>query len=147
MHPYIPHLLADIANAHRTEIQNEKSEEESLENHFREIDRWTNRDTPEHTFGYYCGLKKEDFPPAEQLSDEEMILVRNAFEKMMFTWNHGIDLPETLPPAFAYQLVIDSLEMETSIINMGMMHFDFCTGYAPDCAFKEYCPCLKIWEK
>jgi hypothetical protein len=28
-----------------------------------------------------------------------------------------------------------------------MMSFDFCTGYAPDCVFKEYCPCREFWDK
>lgn len=27
------------------------------------------------------------------------------------------------------------------------MRFDFCTGYSPDCVFKEHCPCLKIWNE
>lgn len=22
--------------------------------------------------------------------------------------------------------------------------FDFCTGYTPDCVFKQYCTCLEI---
>jgi hypothetical protein len=43
----------------------------------------------------------ENFPPADQLSDREMKMIRKAFENMMYTWNHGIDLPESLPVAFA----------------------------------------------
>ena len=27
------------------------------------------------------------------------------------------------------------------------MHFDFCSGYAPDCELKEHCPCLEIWNE
>jgi hypothetical protein len=37
--------------------------------------------------------------------------------------------------------------MKTNIVNSGDMTFDFCTGYAPDCIFKEYCPCLEIWNE
>ncbi len=37
--------------------------------------------------------------------------------------------------------------METNIVNSGSMSFDFCSGYAPDCEFKEYCPCLEIWNE
>jgi hypothetical protein len=145
MHPYIPHLLADIAAAHCTEIPEEKIPQ-TIEEHFQEIDKWVSGEDPDHTFGYYCGLDSENFPPAEQLTDEEMLLIRKEFEKMMYTWNHGIDLPEKLPVAFAYKMTIDSLDVKTNIVNSGQMSFDFCSGYAPDCVFKEYCPCLEYWD-
>lgn len=145
MHPYLPHLLADIAAAHRTEIPGEISHQTMAE-HFEEIETWVSGEEPEHTFGYYCGLDPEYFPPAEQLTEEEMILIRQAFERMMFTWNHGIDLPEKLPVAFAYKMIVDSLTMKTTIANSGNMSFDFCSGYAPDCVFKEYCRCLEYWN-
>lgn len=145
MHPYIPHLLADIVAAHRAEIREEKFPQ-TIEEHFDEIEKWVSGEESEHTFGYYCGLSSENFPPAEQLTDEEIILVRRAFEEMMFTWNQGIDLPEKLPVAFAYKMIVDSLNMKTTIVNSGNMSFDFCSGYAPDCAFKEYCPCQEYWN-
>ena len=145
MHPYIPHLLFDIAAAHRTGIS-EEIFSQTMEEHFEEIDKWVSGELPEHTFGYYCGLKSENFPPAVQLADEELILIRKAFEKMMNTWNHGIDLPEKLPVAFAYKMIVDSLNTKTAIVNSGQMSFDFCSGYAPGCVFKEYCPCLEYWN-
>jgi hypothetical protein len=145
MHPYIPHLLSDIAAAHCTEIPEEKIPQ-TMEEHFEEIDKWVNGEEPKHTFGYYCGLQSENFPPPEQLTDEEMVLIRNAFEKMMHTWNQGLDLPENLPVAFAYKMIVDSLNMKTDIVNSGQMHFDFCSGYAPECVFKEFCPCLEYWN-
>mgnify|MGYP003434066639 FL=1 len=146
MHPYIPHLLADIAAACREDIPEEETEQ-TLEEHFEAIERWVSGEEVEHTFGYYCGLDAEIFPPADQLSDKEMKTIIKAFEKMMYTWNHGIDLPKSLPAAFAYKMTVDSLNMKTSIVNSGSMSFDFCSGNAPDCIFKEYCPCLKIWNE
>ncbi|HTN08488.1 hypothetical protein [Agriterribacter sp.] len=143
MHPYLPHLLADIAAAHRTEIPEEETEQ-TIEEHLEAADRWVSGEEPEHTFGYYCGLHPESFPPVDQLSDEEMKMIRNAFEKMMYTLNHGIDLPESLPAAFAYKIIVDSLDWKANIVNSGFMSFDFCSGYAPDCIFKAYCSCLKI---
>lgn len=145
MHPYIPHLLTDIAAAHSTEIPGEKFPQ-TTEAHFEEIDRWVSGEEPERSFGYYCGLDRENFPPAEQPADEEMILICEAFKKMMFSWNQGIDLPEKLPAAFAYKMTVDTLSMKTNIVNSGQMTFDFCTGYAPDCIFKAYCTCLAHWD-
>lgn len=146
MHPYIPHLLSDIASAHRKEIPEEQDTEQSIEEHFEEIDRWVNGEITEYTFGYYCGLEADNFPPPEQLKEEEMRSVMDAFEKMMLTWNLMFDLPESLPTSFAYSLMVNSLNRETSIVNSGCIHLDFCSGYAPDCELKEYCPCLKIWN-
>ncbi|MEO8960850.1 MAG: hypothetical protein ABI325_03150 [Ginsengibacter sp.] len=84
MHPYIPHLLTDIAAAHRTEIP-EEIFPQTMEDHFEEIDKWVSGEEPDNTFGYYCGLHSENFPPPDQLTDEEIILIRKAFEKMMYT--------------------------------------------------------------
>lgn len=139
------HLLTDIATAHRTEIPKEKFPQR-IEEEFEEIEKWISREEPEHTFGYYCGLRPENFPPAEQLTDEEMILIRQAFEKMMHTWNQKIDLPKKLPVAFAFRMMVDSLNIKTTIVNSGNMSFDFCAGYAPGCVFKEYCPLLRTLE-
>ncbi len=148
MHPYIPFLLDDIAAAQRQEIPEYEEPEQDMEDYFEEIERWfEGEEEHKHTFGYYCGLNSENFPPPEQLTDEEMVLVRKAFEKMMYTWNQGVDFPENLPPAFAYKLTVDMLNEKTNIPNSGFMTFDFCSGYAPDCIFKEYCPCLEIWNE
>jgi len=147
MHPYLPHLLSDIAAACRKEVPEEEVRPQTMEEHFKEVDCWIAGEEPPHTFGYYCGLEVENFPQAEQLTKDEMIIIRKAFEQMMFTWNQGIDLPETLPVAFAYKMIVDSLNMKTNIANSGCMTFDFCSGYATDCVFNEYCRCLEIWNE
>ena len=145
MHPYLTHLLADIAAAHCTTTF-ERKPDVTIEKHFEEVEAWIAGNEPEHTFGYYCGLQAVNFPPATQLTEKEMKLVCRAFEHMMFTWNHGIDLPKILPIAIAYKMTVDTLDSKTTIVNSGMLSFDFCTGYAPDCVFKQYCPCLRYWK-
>ena len=146
MHPYIPHLLADIAAAHRSEELAELQKPQTFEEEMEEVERYVSED-PEHTLSYYCGLKKEDFPPAEQLSVSDMKAVIKAFDAMLSTWNLSIDIPKKLPAAFAYTLMVDTLNKKTMITNYGFVSFDFCTGYAPECELKEYCPCLKTWNK
>ena len=147
MHPYLPHLLTDIAAAHRTEIPTEKKSPVSFEEEMEEIEKWVEGEEPAHTFGYHCGLDTINFPPPEQLTDEEMKQVIKAFGQMMFSWNLDISLPEKLPIPIAYKMTVDTLDSKTTIVNSGFMGFDFCTGYAPDCIFKEYCPCLEIWNR
>ena len=57
----------------------------------------------------------------------------------MFTWNLDIDLPENFPTALRYSFLIKTLNEKTAIVNSGFMSFDYCSGYALDCVFKEYC--------
>lgn len=147
MHPYLTHLLADIAAAHRIEIPREQTPSISFEEEMEEIEKWVKGEEPDYTFGYYCGLEAINFPPPEQLTDNEMKKVLKAFNRMMFSWNLDISLPEKLPISIAYKMTVDTLDSKTSIVNSGFMGFDFCTGYAPDCVFKEYCPCLEIWNR
>lgn len=146
MHPYIPHLLEDIAAAHRTEDEAEEYYPQTFEEEMEEVERWVSEDPP-HSFGYYCGLQAEQFPPAGQLADEDMKLVCDAFDKMMQTWNLDIDFPDNIPIPFAYKLTVDTLNRKTMIAKSGFVSFDFCTGYAPDCELKEFCPCLKYWNE
>ncbi len=72
MHPYLPHLLTDITAAHRTEIHVEDQREPSFEEHISEVENWLEGKEPTHSFGYYCGLDATNFPPPEQLNDEEI---------------------------------------------------------------------------
>ncbi|MBC7873321.1 MAG: hypothetical protein H7Y01_04955 [Ferruginibacter sp.] len=72
MHPYLPHLLTDIAAAHRTEIPVEQKPTISFEEEMEEIVKWVEGEEPLHTFGYHCGLDTINFPPPEQLTDKEM---------------------------------------------------------------------------
>ncbi len=111
------------------------------EDNFEALERWLYEDPP-NTFGDYCGLKVEDFPPSEQLSDEDMKTVCKAFKKMMYSWNLDIDLPAKLPISIAYTMTVDTLNQKTAIVNEGFMTFDYCSGSPEGCAFKAYCPCI-----
>lgn len=147
MHPYLPHLLSDISAACRMDTAPAFDRAQSIEEHLEEVEQWLAGEEPPHTFGYYCGLDAANFPPPEQLSLQDMKKVCKAFREMMFSWNLDIDLPEKLPLPIAYKMMVDTLNTKTTIVSIGTIGFDFCTGYAPDCIFKEYCPCLEIWNE
>ena len=146
MHAYIPHLIADIIAAHRPQLEELPKAAQSIEEELEEAERWVSGEEPAHSFGYYCGLEMINFPPTEQLTEGEMKLVCDAFKKMMFSWNIDISLPEKLPMPIAYKMMVDTLGSKTEIVNFGFIGFDYCTGYAPECVFAEYCPCLEFWN-
>lgn len=147
MHPYLPHLFSDISNAYRAEIPEEAPQPAmTFEEEMEEIENWVEGEEAEHSFGYYCGLDTINFPPPDQLTGDELKTIIEAFGHMMFSWNLEISLPEKLPLPIAYAITVDTLNSKTSIPKCGFLGFDFCTGYAPDYIFKEYCPCLEIWN-
>lgn len=151
MHPYLPHLLSDIAAAHQNvpkgNANEQKTKKASLEQTFEEIDRWVAGEDLLHTVGYYCGLQPIDFPPTEQLENGDLEQVCEAFKQMMLSWNLAIELPDDLPLPMAYSLMVDLLNTKTIIPTNGTIVFDFCTGYTPECDLKSYCPCLEFWNE
>ncbi len=146
MHPYLPHLLSDITAAHFSE-QSIPATAKTFEEEMEEIEQWVAGKTAPYTFGYWCGLSAENFPPAAQLTDADLLLVCEAMSKMMNSYNIAIDLPGELPTPLKYDFTLSVLTEKIAIPISGIMHYDFCTGNAPDCAFKEYCPCLKYWNE
>lgn len=140
MHPYIPHLLKDIAAAHRMEKpcqEREKSFAEILE----EISRM--KEERKYTFGYFCGLQKEDFPPSNQLLKKDMKMVCSAFKKMMRSWNLHCWLPKGLPADLAYNLLVRTLERKINPLESGLVQFNYCSLNPAKCLLGQYCTCLQ----
>ncbi len=147
MHPYIPHLLEDIKNAHRYDCSDSRQESKmTFEEEMEEVEKWaTGIDIPP-TLGHQCNLSFEQFPPVEMLTEDEMKIIIYALHEMLSTWNMEADIPSEVPTSRAYPLIISLLKEEAWYLPGGTLHFDFCDGYAPDCELKEYCPCLEYWK-
>jgi hypothetical protein len=146
MQSYINHLLADIAEACREEQREAYSaaagenDLEAIERYFEEVERWLENE-PEHDFSYYSGLQKEQFPPPEKLTNEQMEAVSLAFERLLFTWNIGVEMPEKLSVARKYSLLISVLERKVAIVENGFETIEFCSYDPPSCPFNEWCTC------
>jgi hypothetical protein len=152
MQSYINHLLSDISEACREEqpeaysFASPDNDMEAMERYFEEVERWLNSD-PEHDFSYYCGLQKEQFPPPEKLTGEQMESVIQALKKLLFSWNIGVDLPEQLPVCKKYTLMVGILERKVAIVDSGFETIEFCTCDPPSCPLNEWCSCREIWYK
>jgi len=146
MRRYIHQLLEDIKNAHRPRDQ--KKSEPTFEEEMEAVENWAQgRGQIPQSLSVQCGLSIEQFPPVERLSEEDIELIMDAFQEMVSTWNLAVDFPENLPLARAYPLLINILSREAWYLPGGTLHFDFCTGNAPDCELKEYCPCLEYLKE
>jgi hypothetical protein len=152
MQSYINHLLSDITEACREEQRETfssasgENDVEAIERYFEEVERWLEQE-PEHDFSYYCGLQKEQFPPAEQLTNEQLEAVSLAFEKLLFTWNIGVEMPDKLPAAQKYNLLISVLERKVAIVESGFETIEFCSYDPPSCPFNEWCTCKELGLK
>ena len=145
MHPYIKYLLQDIKKAERSENENLiPSHPSSFEEEMVEIERYISGEG-QRPFSYFTGLKRNNFPPNEQLSEEDIKLVMQTWIKMFKTWNASIDFPRYMPLREQYEFLRNSvLETDFTPVNSGCIHFDFCSGHAPDCDWGKYCQCLDV---
>ena len=124
MHPYLPpSIIRHKSGRERTEIPNEPERKISYEEEMEEVERWLEGEEPDHTFGYYCGLDADNFPPPEQLTKKDMKKVCEAFERMMFTWNLDISLPKNFPVSLQYSFLVRTLNEKTAIVNSGFTRF------------------------
>lgn len=144
MEAYITHLLSDIQQAERPEQPTlHYVYPGSVEDNPEEYDRWPESD-PLYTFGYYCGLQQAQFPPAHMLSTLQMERLCHAFSKMMFTWNLDTDIPDDVPLAKKYELLVSTLDMKTEISNSSLTTFELCSYDPPSCPMGEYCTCKEF---
>jgi hypothetical protein len=141
MHPYIPHLLEDIASAYQLE-QPIASTDQGLLDIVEEMRKRV--EEPGHSLGYYCGLGAENFPPPDQLLKKEMKLISGALKKMMLSWNLKCDLPRKFPPELAYAFLIKTLEKRIDPNYGGLKVVNFCSMNPLVCLLKEYCACRNI---
>ena len=143
MQSYINHLIEDITQAERSQelyTRDNFGQPKTLEEEFAEIERWLEQG-PAHTFGYYCGLEQEQFPPAEKLTEKQLKQVIKSFSHLLFTWNLNADIPANVPLNKKYALLISILGEKTDIVSIGFLTFDFCNYDPPSCPFEEHCIC------
>jgi hypothetical protein len=130
MNNWVLHLLADIADAHCKDVHSDVQNKQSIEDHLREVEAFIYGPDPKLTLSDYCGLQPVNFPPAKQLTENELRIICDAFLKMLFSWDLDINLPENFPWDRAYQLMVNTLDEKVMINHSGITTFDFCSGYA-----------------
>jgi len=144
---YLSHLLADITEACRPEQPTSTTETRmSIEEHFEEVERWLEND-PQFSFGYYCNLSKEQFPPPELLTEFQIEEICIAFKKLLFTWNLSVDIPDNLPISKTYLLLISTLNEKVEIVHDGFITIEFCNYDPPTCPFDDNCSCREFWKQ
>ena len=142
MEAYIIHLLSDIIEAERP-VQQALSYvySDTADDYDEEYEN-----DPQYSFGYYCGLQQEQFPPAHLLNSLQLERLCAAFSKMMFTWNLDTDIPDDVPLTKKYQLLVSTLDIKTEISNYNLTTFELCSDDPPSCPMGEYCTCKEFLQ-
>lgn len=146
MQAYLSHLLTDIAEACREQQPLPASPADTMEEHFEEVEKWL-ENNPQHSFSYYCGLTKEQFPPPGLLTEAQLEELCKALEHLLFTWNLGAEIYSFIPVAKKYSLLVSVLDEKVEIPDYGLLTIEFCTSDPPSCPLNEYCSCREMWEK
>jgi len=72
MHPYIPHLLRDIAAAHQTEQPEYIPHKKSFEEEMEDIERWAEGEEHAHTFVIIAGYRQKIFHRRNSLQKKKL---------------------------------------------------------------------------
>ena len=142
MEKYIIQLLEDILAAHQVEKAREDKSSAGIEAHFEDVEKYLSGDY-EQKLGNLVDMFKEQFPPAEKLTQRQMKRVSVALEKMFWSYSIYTDLPEKLPIDIAYPLLVSVLDREVYIgEGDGMIGLEFCSYVRTECPFGEkFCSC------
>jgi hypothetical protein len=141
MEKYIAQLLADIAYAteniswpfveREVDIHDWISpEEEARTAPVRELEEWT-------------GIRKEELPPQEMLSDDQVLRLLNALKKLLDACNWSFVLQTAVPERIQYAAIRDNFNQQAKIKRWHCGFFELCRPGTEhgQCALGEYCQC------
>ena len=146
MEKYINQLLSDISQAtenakfyfpqSEVNIHEWKSnEEENQTASVRELEEWTR-------------LSQEQLPPAEMLTDEQLVQLLNALKKMLDAYNWSFVLQIETPERIQYNVIRHNFNQQARLKRWHMGFFEVCKENSTlgECALGEYCQCLYFKE-
>jgi len=146
MQKYINQLLDDIAYA--TEniswpfVETEldiwdwiPDHEEDRTAQVRNLDEWT-------------GIRQEQLPPPEMLSDLQVGQLLHAFKKLLDACNWSFVLQTKVPESIQYATIRDNFEQQVKLKRWHPGFFELCRPAAEhgQCALGEYCHCAFFAE-
>ena len=103
MHPYLTHLLSDIAYA--TENVSWPSFEEAMDWHDWISPEEEDRIAPARDLEAWTGIKQEQLPPVAMLSDDQVHVLLEALKKMLDAYNWSFVLQISVPERVQYETI------------------------------------------
>ncbi|HFA51626.1 MAG TPA: hypothetical protein ENJ95_21645 [Bacteroidetes bacterium] len=148
MKKYLHQLLGDIAFA-KANVSSPYPEKTSYE-----IWEWVSEEEEEKTapripLEAWTGIKKEQLPPADMLTDEEIHLIFPPLKEMLEAYNWLIVFVIEVPERLQYKALRENFDQEAVQKRWHMGLFETCKKGTPhgQCALgEEYCQCAYFAE-
>ena len=141
MEKYIQQLFADINRS--TESVTFPFDVQSLELSDWLPDEEENKIAPGRNLEEWTGITKEQLPPAEMLSDEQVKQLLIALKKMLNEYNCSFVLQTDVPEQMQYECIRANFNQDVRVKRIHSGFFSLClegTEYKK-CALREYCQC------
>ena len=102
--------------------------------------------SPRHSMDDLLGIKAEQLPPDDKLSDEQVVQLNDGIVALWEAFNISPDLPNEVPPRLIYEALKNYWATKTvQYVSEGRIHIEFC-DYEPDeCPWgSDYCSCKEF---
>lgn len=146
MEKYIEQLLADISYA--TENISWPWPDGPLELHDWVPDDEEDKNAPVKELEEWTGINKEQLPPEEMLSDEQVNLILEALKKMLNAYNWAVVFQIAVPERIQYACIRDNFSQPAKQKRIHMGFFELCREGTEHktCALGEFCHCAFFKE-
>lgn len=96
-------------------------------------------ETHNDTIEAYCGIKLDQLPPQERLTENETERLVDGIKNMWRDYGIGLQVPESTPACVLYKLMREVWQEEMFLLRSGGLTIDFCSGTCPDCVLLPFC--------
>lgn len=145
MELYVSQLLEDIDEAvlHQLREETEQNESSDIDDRFFETLE-ASIDEPDYTMGSKLGFERIQFPPSEKLTSLQLRKLVLAIKELWRAFHYEAVLPNSLPDAIAYRLLVEKLDERHPYLPMGTWHIEFCDYDYENCPLgQQYCSCKR----
>jgi hypothetical protein len=102
--------------------------------------------SPRHSMDDLFGIKAEQLPPDDKLTDEQVKQLTDAILELWAAYNIVADFPEVVPLRTLYNVLKDYWTNETTqYVSEGRIHLEFCHYVPEECPWgSDYCTCKEF---
>lgn len=135
---YLEQLVDDVRESAKNKEQNLQFPKELLDEppeHLAHLEV-----IPVQKVYKWMRIDPEAFPPAEQLSDDQIIYFCNLLKQLFEHYNYEVHMPKSLPFRMVYEYLVKALD-RTEACQQGetLNVIAFCDGDETKCPFGSYC--------
>lgn len=142
MQTYVNQLLDDIAYA-SANVAWPFIRKESYELWEVPTPEEEKRNAPVRALEAWTGIRKEELPPPDMLTDQQVSKLLEALEKMLLAYNWSFVLQIEVPERIQYATIRDMFNQTATLLQWQDGFFELCRPGTPHgkCALGDYCQC------